>query len=450
MRIRQIVGAALAAWGVASAAAAQGWNFDARKIALGGAGTATNLASDMMDEARPYHTIVIPIGLFQVLSNTDVFNPDSDKFDPVRAVEYAANPFVYIVHRDDTSSGELLVSDIRNATISRDLNRYRGFLPSDNLLAEGLAAPSFGGTIKFAKHSDGTYQGVYVGAGPYFSVRTTTDFDDRLLGILASSQPVFIPNAHLPIVNGPEAQFAAAFTGGYRARFAPSGLDTGGSRDGLYLAANFNYLRGFHYEDEALTIRLDTDAAGLVTFSPLLAPPLTVDRRYASSGHGFAIDLGAGVVAGPWQFGGGINGIANRIDWDDASRTPYAMRNLLSGDSDLVEGPTSSLGTVRVELPVDYRGNVAYNIDSWTVMAEAGHGYLGTSFHAGVEERLGAIELRGGARYSFERWNPSGGVGFNVSRKVGIDVAAFGTSANIERKRQLGIATSLRIMIARD
>jgi hypothetical protein len=59
---------------------------------------------------------------------------------------------------------------------------------------------------------------------------------------------------------------------------------------------------------------------------------------------------------------------------------------------------------------------------------------------------LNRIELRGGARYSRERWEPSGGIGFNLTSGFGIDVAAFGTSANAERERRLALAVSLRFM----
>jgi len=52
--------------------------------------------------------------------------------------------------------------------------------------------------------------------------------------------------------------------------------------------------------------------------------------------------------------------------------------------------------------------------------------------------------LRGGARYSFSQWNPTAGVGFDLSRRVSMDVAAYGTSANIERTRHTAIAVSLR------
>jgi len=74
-----------------------------------------------------------------------------------------------------------------------------------------------------------------------------------------------------------------------------------------------------------------------------------------------------------------------------------------------------------------------------------GHGFGGSSFHGGYEQRFGRLEARGGARYTFGMWNPTGGAGVDLSRKVSFDVAAFGTSTNIERKRQLAIAASFRI-----
>jgi len=52
------------------------------------AATASNIASGMVEKGSPYTAIVIPLGLLQILNNgTDVFDPNSDKFDPVRAVE---------------------------------------------------------------------------------------------------------------------------------------------------------------------------------------------------------------------------------------------------------------------------------------------------------------------------------------------------------------------------
>jgi hypothetical protein len=47
--------------------------------------------------------------------------------------------------------------------------------------------------------------------------------------------------------------------------------------------------------------------------------------------------------------------------------------------------------------------------------------------------------------YTVKQWNPTGGIGFDISRRVSLDVAAFGTSANIELKRQVALAASIRL-----
>ena len=127
---------------------AQDWSFDARRIALGGATGGDNVATRMIEEERRYTSIVLPFGLLQVLWDLDTFRPDSDEFNPVRAVEYAASPLHYVIDRDPTTAGDAFVRDIRNARLSRDLNDYRGFVLPNEFVAEGLASPVYGTTLK--------------------------------------------------------------------------------------------------------------------------------------------------------------------------------------------------------------------------------------------------------------------------------------------------------------
>jgi hypothetical protein len=47
-----------------------------------------------------------------------------------------------------------------------------------------------------------------------------------------------------------------------------------------------------------------------------------------------------------------------------------------------------------------------------------------------------------GASLALERWDF--GFGTDVTPRFGVDVAAFGTSANIERRRAMALAVSLR------
>ena len=428
-------------------ARAQNWTFDARKIGLGNAGGTDNLSSRMIDEERQYRAIVLPFGLLQVLRDLDIFNPTSEKFDIIRTVEYAAAPLHYVIARDKRSSeiGQQFVNDIRNGRLSRDLNTYRGFQPVNQPVSEGLTYSPYGGTIRLYRGAGGTYQGIFVGAGQYLAMRTSVDLDERLLDVLGSSTNVYVPNTQFMLGTATRDELALALTGGYRGRFAPF-TDAGSERDGVYVAVNYNYLWGFDYNDVNVRLRLDTDNAGLLTINPTLVfnPPLVVTRDHARSGRGFAIDMGVGVIAGPIEAGFGVNGIANRIEWSDADRTTFSLATVFLGSGNFIESRAVPIGDVRVELPRDYRGNVGYRGGSWLALAEVGPGFQGTSFHGGYERNLGAIDVRGGALYVRELWQPTGGVGFNMGPRVSLDVAAYGTSANIERKRKTAIAVSLR------
>jgi hypothetical protein len=422
-----------------SHAFAQNWDFDARHIAMGNVST-TNVSMSMIDEQRRYTVIPLPFGLFQVLDDLDIYNPDSPKFDPIRSVEYVASPIHFIVNRRSTNSAQsLFVSDLRNATFSRDLSRYTGVVPASSVLGEGLASPNWGGTIKFHRTSSGGYQGIYIGAGPYLSLQDQATFDQQLINVLSTG--VNARNATMPIANADTGQAALDVRVGYRGRFAWPGANQGSEREGIYVAGNFHYLHGFLYERDALTVNLVTDGTGL------LGPQsnIFIAHQDASKGSGFAIDLGTGIVVDKWAFGFGANGIANRIDWTGVTQQTFRLGNLQSGNSNFIESLTVPVPDVRVELPVDYRGNVSYDTGNWSATAEVGHGYGGGSFHGGYEHRFGRFEARGGARYTFSMWNPSGGIGVDLSRRIAIDVAAFGTATNIERKRQLAIAASIRI-----
>jgi hypothetical protein len=425
----------------ATPAHAQNWSFDARRIALGGIGTNQNLASESIQDEREYRAIVLPLGLLQVLRNRDVFNPDSDRFDLVRSIEYAASPMHYMIDRDGTGTGSRFVTDLRNGRLSRDLNDYRGFAPVSQPVVNGLAAPRFGATIPVYRGT-GTSHGVYVGAGPYLAMRGSLAIDEQLMDIFSSTVPMYLPDTQLQLQSGLRAQMALAVTGGYRGRMAAFG--THGDRDGLYVAANYNILRGFRYEDADFDVRFDTDHEGLVTSSPSSPVPLLVTRDTATSGSGFSMDVGVGAVFDRWELGFGANGIANRIDWRSLQRITYSLDDLMM-QSGFSESAPLAVGDARVTLPVEYVGNVGYRMNRWMIVAEAGRGLQGMTAHGGVEYRLGLIEPRVGAFYSRERWQPSAGVGLTLAPRVALDVAMYATDANVERKRRAAFATSLRI-----
>ncbi|OLC30496.1 MAG: hypothetical protein AUH28_15425 [Acidobacteria bacterium 13_1_40CM_56_16] len=271
---------------------AQSWSWDARKIGMGGSSGNGNLANKMIDDQRDYRSIVLPLGLSQILSNTKRFDPNSKNFDPIMAIEYAATPWHYVIGRDSSNNpGETaFVNDVRNGTLSRDLTKYRGFVPANSFLAEGLVAPSFGHTFKVHKNGP-NFQGFYLGAGPYLSMRSQSAISTRLTTVLSTG--VNQANATFPLSETDQAQLALAVIGGYRARFALPARWTGGSdRGGLYVAANYNYLRGFGYNHDDLAVELLTDNGGRIKD----ASNVLIDNRHAKKGTGLATDIGVGAV----------------------------------------------------------------------------------------------------------------------------------------------------------
>jgi hypothetical protein len=455
---------------------AQGWNADARKLALGGVGTSRNIASELIEPDPKYRAIFVPLGLLQLVGNLDKFDPNSDNFDPIRAMEYVANPYHFTIGRNDESAGRKLVTDILNGKVQTDLNAYRGFIPPKNPRAEGIV--NFSLIHKTFKISTGgtTFQGVYVGVGPYFTHRTSLELDQKILDILSSSgAPLKYPNdQYLISVDRTTTQMAGALTFGYRAHMAlPAGVPSQGTdREGVYLGVNYSYLRGFYLEDDGLQVRFDTDNQGNILLDPTktLNPcpttnsvpggpygtPFCTDRRTATSGTGRSIDFGVATVFGPWELGFGVNGLANFIEWDDPTHEALGFdsaQSLTSGSVTFVTtncrttacpGATN-VNTLRIEQPRETLADATYHASFGTVMAEVGSGYQGKIFHGGFERQIGPLFGRAGMRYTNEKWNPSVGAGFNFFPRLGLDFAYLTSTANAEKERQSVLAVSIRI-----
>jgi hypothetical protein len=422
-------------------AAAQSFTGDARTVAMGGEGRNANIALSMVDSGTPYVVIPLPIGLFQVLGNKDAFDPTSDKFDPVWAIESASNPMHYTFGRKSSDSDapeRRFIRDIVNGDLNRDLAVYSSFhLPTD-ITAEGLASPAWGGTIKFAKRSSGAYQGIFIGAGPYLSVSTDAAIDQRLSDILETG--AHYANSSMSIQDASKVQLAMSIVFGYRARLEIPGWSE--RRDGLYVAANYRYLRGFKYLQPDADVRFDTDAQGLLTLNPATTP-ITIADLEADSGTGRAVDLGVAIVRDRWQLGVGVNGIGNQIDWTDLTLKRFTLNNLLNGGEFVEQTIAHPTGTLTVELPVVTTGNVGYDGDGYAFRGSVTHGFNGNSFHGGAEKSFGPFALRGGGRYSRKHWDPTWG--FGIGRRVGLDVGFYGTHSNLQEKQQISMAVSIRI-----
>ena len=194
---------------------------DARLIGMGGTGENENIGSQMIADQQQYRSIVIPLGLIQLIRDRHYFNPDDAAFNPVRALEDAANPIHLTTRRG--AANDNFVTDLVNATLSRDLNNYRGFIPAREITAQGLASPTFGHVFRFRRDTNGNFDGIYVGAGPYLFAKTVFNIDDQLRQLLASSQDVVLRNATLRLTDQSAGEGAAAITVGYRRRMALPG-----------------------------------------------------------------------------------------------------------------------------------------------------------------------------------------------------------------------------------
>lgn len=429
-------------------ASAQNFTGDARKVAMGGGGGNANIALVMVAPAQQYVVIPLPIGLIQALGNRDAFNPTSDKFDPACAIESASNPLHYTIGRKSCSSDDpqqRFIRDLVNGEVSRDLSTYRGFQLPETLSAEGLASGGGGKTIKFAKRENGAFHGIYIGASPYLSFATTLGVDPRLTDILGSETPKYYPNSTLQVTDGSAVQLALSIIVGYRARFALPGESASSgesSRNGVYVAFNYRYLKGFRYLQPDVTVRFDTDAQGFVVINPGTTP-LNINDLQGKSGTGRAVDIGIQVVRDRWEGGIGFNGIGNQIDWTDIALKRFTLTSLVTGSEFVEQTLPSPFTDVTVKLPVVTSVNFGFDAAGFAVMTSAVHGFNGNSFHGGVERRLGLFAVRGGARLSRDRWDPT--YGFGIGRKIALDVGFFGTHSNLQNKRRTSIAMSVRI-----
>jgi hypothetical protein len=404
------------------------------------------VASHLVERQRRYKSIVIPVGLVRVIKNINVFYPNREDFDFSSAVEYATRPLHMVLGRVENHPGfRQFFDDIRDARLNDDLNAYSGFETNRLDFVEGLIAPNWGYT--FMLHEDDrSFQGIYVGAGPYLAVRADYNVNSEFKKILDGSGNTYIPDATLALGGGTRQETTLDITGAYNARFPIFESDgEAARRNGMYVVANYHFLHGFRYDEVNADLSLHTDAAGLVP-PDQPSTPLTMEWQTSTNGNGLALDFGTSFVRNRWEFGGGVSGVANHITWSKLTRHEVTLVNLEDGSEFVhVKIPPLPGVTTRIELPVTYTGDLSYHREKWSLYNEYSRGFQGHNFRSALEYRLGAIELRGAARMSQGDWFASGGAGFNLGRNFGVDVAAFGTQTFLEADRHLALAISFRI-----
>src|SRR5262245_28990708 len=255
-----------------SSAFAQNYSFDARRIALGGAGGTPNVASKLVERQRRYKSILIPVGLVKVLSDIRVFYPNREDFDFSRAVEFSTSPLHFVFGRSEDITARSFFRDIVNARLQSDPNAYSGFELPVVTDAEGLVSLTWGKTFTL-REDERSFQAIYVGAGPYLASDAYFDFDSELERVLSGSGNRYVPFASLGMGGGETDRLALDITGSYRARFPLfTGDPAGASRNGMYVVANYHHLQGFRYDKFDARLQLDTDPAGLIVPNPPEVP----------------------------------------------------------------------------------------------------------------------------------------------------------------------------------
>ena len=162
----------------------------------------------MVPLEHPYTAIPLPFGLIQVFSDRNVFDPSSNLFNPVQAIEESSNPSHFTTGRAAPAPEQMFLGDLVNGRLSRDLSTYRGFVLPGSVSAEGLVSSGFGKTFKVAHSDNGGFQGFYIGVGPYFSFDTALGVDPKLTDILGSPTPKYYPNNSFQLQDGSAVQLA--------------------------------------------------------------------------------------------------------------------------------------------------------------------------------------------------------------------------------------------------
>ncbi len=290
------------------------------------------MASKLVERQRRYRSILIPVGLVKVLSDVRVFFPTREDFDFSRAVEFGTSPLHFVFGRSEDITAGSFFRDMIKAQLQSDLNAYRegGFDTPLVTSAEGLMAMTWGHTFMLHE-GDRSFQGIYVGAGPYLAAQAYADFDAEFEKLLNSSTDRYVRSASMVIGGGETDQLALDITGSYRARFPVFAQDgAGASRNGMYVMANYHHLQGFRLDEFNAKLRLDTDPGGLLVPNPP-ETPFTLEWHTSSKGVGLALDFGVAFVINRWDFGAGVSGVANRIKWRDITRHELALVSLFNG-----------------------------------------------------------------------------------------------------------------------
>jgi len=431
--------------GCATAAGAQGWLTDARRIGLGGLGLDQgslrryNAAYRAVpgragQRGRPKLTIPIPLGLIQFfhdhpisnIKNDPAFNHDSAGFNPVELLNTFLNPPLFLEVKQAPTPTNDVVFGIGKDSLRVNLGQTAKLVPEDQFGIGGSSRPLDPGL---------SIKGVRVGLMGWVHDEVGVQLGDKLLGFLRDSVPADT-NTRYNVVGDALLETGFAPTVAYAGRIA------GDNTTGLYVGGAVHYYVGLAYA------RVSGDG-GFTTGDSIFSGPtpvkpdargLTQYSKFGNSfGHGVGADLGVAVVTGPIELGVGVNDIGATITWPDTR-----VDSALYRDSSFSKPVANHIET-KTKLPVSYLVNLAYTVGKTTLGADVLNSGRGTTVHIGGEQRVGVIVLRGGvARDQRKRMEFGWGGGLRFGG-LGLDVGFWTHTNSLSNQRGITMATSLSI-----
>jgi len=444
--IRLCLALVILAAGAARPADAQGLLTGARRIGIGG------LSIDRTGNLRRYNaayravparvgqpsepklTIPIPLGLVRFfrdhpllrLDEDPTFNPSSPGFNAVEIVNFALNPpLLYDLSKAPAPTHDAIFTSGRDWFLVA-LGEAPKLVPEDPY--------EIGGTIRPLDPGFGI-GGLRVSVMGWAHDDVRLSLGNTMRGFLRDADPLQ-SNTRYSLLGDATLEFGFAPTVGFAGRLV------GNATAGLYVGGAFHYYLGVGYA------QLTSDG-GLTTGNTIVRGPnpATADARgliqYAKPGqafgHGTGGDVGAVLVAGPIEFGVGVNDIGATILWPDTRRDSVFYRG--SGSSRLVANHLQAKTT----LPVSYLANVTCTLGSTTLGADALNGGRGTTVHVGGEHRISVLALRGGvARDPRRRFEFGYGAGLRLGT-FSIDAGAWTHTNALSSERAVTMVTSLSI-----
>lgn len=310
---------AILAW-AAVPRGAQGANFDARRVGMGGVflcyhGCATqyNPAYLALPEHQTPFIVPVPLGLVQLAADFPALDPDDPDFDPFYLMNLMINPPFHLqLMRPDPPLEEAVVEiNVSEDYLQVDLGDLQTYIPT---------APVDPGIF----HLRSPRLGVGIGdweftVAPLLIGRGSVSLSDNLIGALSEGEP-FEADSEYDVVSEGYGAVMASINASH-GRKLPFNLF--GEDNPSYFGFTAKYIMGWGYADvqtrfaiETLDPVFSTDAPPDVEFEAIVRSSHPEWGTYGPSGHGFGLDFGVLTQFDKLEVGVGVQDLYSRVWWE--------------------------------------------------------------------------------------------------------------------------------------